>query len=47
MNLYLDDNSASRKLAASLRNFGHKVTIPADAGQAGKSDAKHLEYAIR
>lgn len=41
MKLYLDDNSVER-----LRKAGHEVTIPADAGLSGASDAKHVKLAI-
>ncbi len=47
MRVYLDDNMADPVLVVLLRNAGHTVTIPADVGQSGRSDAKHLEYALR
>jgi len=47
MNIYLDDDSADRRLVTYLRNAGHEVTVPATIGQAGVSDPKHLEYAVR
>jgi len=46
MNIYLDDDSADRRLVAYLQKAGHQVTIPTAAGRAGASDPKHLEYAI-
>jgi hypothetical protein len=46
MNLYLDDDIASRLLVALLRRAGHDVQEPADAGTAGKSDPVHLTYAV-
>src|SRR5260370_36908215 len=47
MNIYLDDDSADRRLVAYLQKAGHQVTVPAPAGRAGGSDPKHLEYAVR
>jgi predicted nuclease of predicted toxin-antitoxin system len=47
MNLYLDDNIDDHTLAALLRKAKHTVVRPADAALAGRSDALHLEYAIR
>ncbi len=44
MNLYLDEDSAKRSLAGRLAQAGHRVTIPADAGTVGVSDARHLTY---
>ncbi len=47
MNLYLDDDSAKRSLAAILRQAAHQVIIPADVGTAGTSDPRHLTYAVQ
>ncbi|HMC63795.1 MAG TPA: DUF5615 family PIN-like protein [Gemmataceae bacterium] len=46
MNLYLDDDSAGRRLAGILGKAGHTVVIPAQVGTAGSSDPRHLLYAI-
>ena len=45
MRLYLDDDSADALLLALLRQAGHDVQIPADAGMAGKQDSVHLTHA--
>jgi predicted nuclease of predicted toxin-antitoxin system len=42
MNLYLDDNCVKASLAAFLRRAGRHVTLPADLGMAGATDARHL-----
>ena len=47
MKIYLDDNLDDRTLAALLVKAGHTVVRPSDAGLAGESDVRHLEYAIR
>jgi hypothetical protein len=47
MNLYLDDDSASARLATALRNVGHTAAVPADFGIAGVSDPRHLICAIQ
>ena len=47
MRVYLDDDSASPLLARLLRQVGHDVQLPADAGLAGEDDAVHLTYAVR
>ena len=46
MNIYLDDSIASALLARLLRNAGHDVQLPADAGLAGEDDPVHLAHAI-
>lgn len=46
MNLYLDDNITDRRLMVQLRQAGHDVVIPTEAGQDGASDATHWAYAI-
>jgi predicted nuclease of predicted toxin-antitoxin system len=47
MNIYLDDDSASRQLATLLQKAGHKVSIPGDLGISGAPDPMHLTQAIR
>src|SRR5579862_1515744 len=47
MRLYLDDDIASALLTQLLRNAGHDVAIPADAGLSGYADPIHLTWAIR
>jgi hypothetical protein len=42
MMLYLDDDSAKKSFVARLQKAGHQVTVPADAGISGSSDARHL-----
>lgn len=47
MNLYLDDDTADRRLVALLFNAGHVVVVPASAHLAGALDARHFMHAIR
>ena len=47
MRVYLDDDSASPLLARLLRQAGHDVQLPTDAGLAGEDDAVHLRHAVR
>ena len=47
MNLYLDDDSASRLLARLLTQAGHDVQMPANVDMLGASDPAHLTHAIR
>ena len=49
MNLYLDDDTADRRLVAFLSNAGHQVTAPAQVRLAGAADARHfsMPYATR
>jgi hypothetical protein len=47
MMLYLDDDIASVLLTQILRQAGHDVRIPAEAGLAGHRDADHLRFCIR
>ena len=47
MKCYLDDDTASAKLAQLLAHSGHDVQVPADVGTVGKKDAIHLTHAIR
>ena len=46
MRLYLDDDSANTLLAQLLRNAGHDVELPHDAGLSGEPDPVHLTHAI-
>jgi predicted nuclease of predicted toxin-antitoxin system len=46
MRLYLDDDTASALLAKLLRNAGHDVQTPNDAGTRGVADPLHLNVAI-
>jgi predicted nuclease of predicted toxin-antitoxin system len=47
MNIYLDDDSASRQLSMLLQNASHKISIPVDLGLSGAPDPMHLTQAIR
>jgi predicted nuclease of predicted toxin-antitoxin system len=47
MRLYLDDDSASALLTRLLRQAGHDVRLPSDAGTAGEDDPVHFAEAIR
>jgi hypothetical protein len=47
MRIYLDDDSASPLLAKLLRQAGHDVQLPTDAGFAGADDAVHLTHAVK
>ena len=47
MNLYLDDDCASRLLAGLLTQAGHHVQLPAEVGMSGASDPAHLTHAVR
>ncbi len=47
MMLYLDDDSTAGQLVRALRQAGHDVRTPAEAGLAGAHDALHLRQAIR
>ena len=47
MNLYLDDDCASRLLAQLLFAAGHDVQRPAMVDLDGALDASHLTHAIR
>jgi predicted nuclease of predicted toxin-antitoxin system len=46
MLLYLDDDIIKKLLVRLLRQAGHDVQIPADAGRVGADDPIHLTYAI-
>ena len=47
LNLYLDDCADSDLLCDLLRNAGHTVVRPRDAGTTGEDDDVHLAYAVR
>jgi hypothetical protein len=47
MRLYLDDDSIARALVSGLRQAGHDVEIPRDAGLKGRSDPVQLLHAIK
>jgi polyphosphate kinase len=47
MMLYLDDDSIARVLVLALRQAGHDVQTPAEAGLSGAHDQVHLRQAIR
>lgn len=47
MNLYLDDDTAERRLVALCTHAGHRVVRPADVQLVGASDAQHVIHAIR
>jgi hypothetical protein len=47
MKIYLDDDSADALLAKLLRQSGHEVQLPVDAGIAGAKDPIHLIHAIQ
>jgi hypothetical protein len=46
MRLYLDDDSIARRLVQALRQAGHAVQTPADAGRTGDDDSVHLLHAV-
>ena len=47
MKIYLDDDSVAGRLIPALRQAGHDVRTPTEAGLAGAHDALHLRQAIR
>ena len=47
MNLYLDDDTAERRLVALLTNAGHVVVVPAGVHLSGASDARHFIHAMQ
>ncbi|MCI0335044.1 MAG: DUF5615 family PIN-like protein [Planctomycetes bacterium] len=47
MRLYLDDDSASLHLLRVLRQAGHDVQSPREAGIGGKPDPVHLMHCIK
>jgi hypothetical protein len=46
LNLYLDDCADSNLLVDLLRQAGHTVVRPRDAGITGEDDDVHLAYAV-
>lgn len=47
MNLYLDDDAVKASLVVRLRQAGHQVIVPNDAGRSGAWDPLHLLYAVQ
>ena len=47
MNLYLDDDTAERRLVMLFTQAGHGVIRPVDVQLVGASDAQHFLHAIR
>ena len=47
MNLYLDEDTASRRLVTFLSNAGHSIVVPTEAQLSGAPDARHLIYTIQ
>ena len=47
MNLYLDDDTAERRLITLLSSAGHVVVVPAGVQLSGASDAQHFIYAMQ
>jgi predicted nuclease of predicted toxin-antitoxin system len=47
MMLYIDDDSASPRLATLLRQAGHDVVLPSDVAMVGKKDPVHFAFAVR
>jgi hypothetical protein len=47
MNVYLDDDLASRHLVRVLRQGGHDVQVPRDVQLNGRTDPVHLTYCIK
>ncbi len=45
MRIYLDDDLDSNMLIRLLRQAGHEVLSPRDAGTRGVTDIEHLQYA--
>jgi hypothetical protein len=45
LSLYLDDCAYSKDLARMLRDAGHTVTVPAEAGLTGEDGELHFLYA--
>lgn len=46
MKLYLDDDSVDGVLIRLLRQSGHDIEVPSDAGLMGRADPVHLKHAI-
>jgi len=47
MTLYLDHDTASALLVRLLKQSGHNVQVPREAGMSGDDDAIHFTHAIR
>ena len=47
MRLYLDDDTADRRLVALLTHAGHVVVVPAGVHLSGAPDMRHFIYAMR
>jgi len=47
MNLYLDEDTADRRLVARLSNAGHRVVASTDVPLSAASDARHFIHAIQ
>jgi predicted nuclease of predicted toxin-antitoxin system len=47
MNLYLDDDTADRRLVSLLSHAGHGVIVPASVHLAGAPDTRHFVHAMR
>ena len=47
MNVYLDDDTADRRLVLHLLNAGHAVVVPAAVHLSGAPDARHFIHAMR
>lgn len=45
LRIYLDDSADRTLLLTLLRNAGHTVIRPCDAGLSSAADARHLDYA--
>ncbi|MBI3412341.1 MAG: DUF5615 family PIN-like protein [Planctomycetes bacterium] len=46
LRLYLDDCAYHKKLVELLRDAGHHVVTPPEAGKSKQEDPVHFEYAI-
>lgn len=47
MNLYLDDDTADRRLVALLTTAGHMVVVPASVYLAGAPDTRYFIHAMQ
>jgi predicted nuclease of predicted toxin-antitoxin system len=47
MNLYLDDDTADRRLMRRLSSAGHAVVVPMQVNLSGAPDTRHLIHAMR
>src|SRR4030095_288289 len=47
MHLYLDDDTADRRLVALLAHAGHEVVVPANVQLSGAPYMRHLIHAMR